>query len=107
MSELEEYRKRIDEIDRELVALWQARTTCTDAVGRYKLAHGLPVLDREREAAVLEEKQALVTDPGLKEDVLRLYETIFALSRQRQHALMEQAGLSTERAEYDAEETAP
>lgn len=87
MSELEHYRDEIDRIDKELVALWQERTAITDQVGRYKQEHGMNVLDRSREEAVLEGKKALVSDPDLRQDVVTLYETILSISRRRQRRL--------------------
>ena len=54
MTDLERYRQEIDRIDKELVALWEARTLITDTVGLYKKERGINVLDRSREEAVLE-----------------------------------------------------
>lgn len=88
MSELEGYRQEIDRIDRELVALWEARTRVTDQVGRYKQERGMQVLDTAREAAVLAEKRSLVSDRELEQDVVTLYETIMAISRRRQRRLV-------------------
>lgn len=86
-NELETYRAEIDRIDRALVALWEERTAITDQVGRYKLERGLDVLDRSREAAVLEGKRALLKDKTLDKDVVTLYETILSISRRRQERL--------------------
>lgn len=88
MSELERYRGEIDRIDQQLVSLWEERTQITDQVGRYKREHGIDVLDRSREQAVLESKKALLKDPGLQQDVVTLYETIMAISRKRQRRLL-------------------
>lgn len=87
MTDLERYRQEIDRIDKELVALWQERTAITDQVGRYKQEHGMNVLDRSREEAVLEGKKALVSDPDLRQDVVTLYEAILSISRRRQRRL--------------------
>ena len=74
MTELEQYRAEIDRIDKELVALWEERTRVTDAVGIYKGKRGMNVLDSSREAQVLENKKALVSDRDLQNDVVTLYE---------------------------------
>ena len=49
MSDLEQYRQEIDELDEQLVRLFLRRMEVTGKVGEYKLAHGMQVLDRERE----------------------------------------------------------
>ena len=45
MTELEEYRGKIDAIDRALVELFLQRMEVTGAVGAWKREHGVPVLD--------------------------------------------------------------
>ena len=47
MSDLEQYRQEIDELDEQLVRLFLRRMEVTGKVGEYKLAHGMQVLDRE------------------------------------------------------------
>ena len=53
MSDLEQYRQEIDELDEQLVRLFLRRMEVTGKVGEYKLAHGMQVLDRGRERRVL------------------------------------------------------
>jgi chorismate mutase/prephenate dehydratase len=88
MSELDALRGQIDEIDAQLVALFEQRMAVTLKVGQYKQANGLPVLDVSREHHVLEEKQALVQDPALKTAVTTLYESIMGISRRQQRRLV-------------------
>ena len=89
MEELHTLREQIDDIDRQLADLFARRMAVTHKVGQYKAAHGLPVLDREREAQVLAARAALV-DEELREDVTVLFETILSLSRRRQEELADQ-----------------
>lgn len=89
MEELEALRREIDRIDAGLVDLFRQRMAVTEQVGRYKLAHGMKVLDRAREAQVLANKTALVEDP-LKADVTTLFEAIMAISRRQQRRLVEE-----------------
>ena len=44
MNDLEEYRRRIDAIDAQLVQLFLRRLEVTWMVGEYMKANGLPVL---------------------------------------------------------------
>ena len=89
MKDLNELRQEIDIIDRQMVALFEQRMTVTEQVGRYKLAHGMPVLDRSREEQVLAGKTALLEDKTLSADVTELFETIMAISRRQQQALLD------------------
>ena len=91
MSELDALRDQIDGIDRELVELFCRRMAVTRAVGEYKQAHGIPVLDVARERQVLEKKRALVDTPELKTAVTTLYETVMGLSRRQQRALVRES----------------
>lgn len=55
MRELSDIREEIDRIDEELTALLCRRLDCAAQVAAYKEAHGLPVLNAERERAVIEQ----------------------------------------------------
>ncbi len=103
MDELSEYREQIDRIDRELVRLFEARMAVTGRVGEYKLRQGLPVLDPGREREVLAEKAALTRDDALKADVVSLFESIMALSRRQQRALVREGVADPAYAAYMAD----
>lgn len=88
MSELEELRAQIDDIDAQMTALFEKRMAVTRRVGTYKKAHGIPVLDRSREDAVLAGKEALLKNPYLKTDIKDFFSSIMAISRRQQRALL-------------------
>ena len=92
MNDLEEYRRRIDAIDAQLVQLFLRRMEVTRKVGEYKKANGLPVLDSGREKQVIAAKTALTGDPARKADVAALYESIMAISRRQQRKLVREEG---------------
>ena len=73
MRELAQIRQELDEIDREMVKLFERRMTLCREVARTKLAQGKPVLDASREAQVLESRAARLTDASLVEAVQALY----------------------------------
>ena len=89
MDELQELRREIDAIDRELVELFRRRMDVTARVGAYKRSRGVPVLDQERERQVLQNKGELAGE-ALRPAVITLYQTIMALSRRQQRDLMGQ-----------------
>lgn len=92
MSELDQLRSSIDEIDRQIVALFEQRMAVTEQVGRYKQSIGMPVLDAGREREVIQKKIQCLTNPNLKTDVSLLYQSIMAISRRQQRALVEESG---------------
>lgn len=91
MRELAKIRQELDEIDREMVKLFERRMTLCREVARTKLAQGKPVLDASREAQVLESRAAMLTDASLAEAVRALYREMMALSRQEQEKLLREA----------------
>ena len=90
MSTLEELRAQIDDIDAQMVALFEQRMNVTRQVGEYKKEHGMPVLDRGREAEVLAKKESMLKNPYLKTEVKDFFSSIMAISRRQQRALLAQ-----------------
>lgn len=86
MKELAELRQELDQLDGELVALFEKRMAISRQVAQYKLAHDLPVLDSGREAQVIASRAAMLTDTSLAPSLRALYETIMRLSREEQEA---------------------
>ena len=92
MSQLDELRGEIDEIDGQLVPLFLRRMAVTGRVGEYKKERGIPVLDSARERQVIAAKTALADTPAAKADVAALYESVMAISRRQQRALVREGG---------------
>ena len=84
---LDTLRKRIDEVDRQLVELFKERMAISAGVARYKQEKGLPVLDAGRERDKLMRISELAGEDFA--DYSRvLYSTIMALSRSYQEKLL-------------------
>ena len=90
MKELVELRLELDQLDREIVSLFERRMGISRQVAQYKLAHDLPVLDTSREAQVIASREAMLTDGALAPAVRILYETIMALSREEQEKWLQE-----------------
>jgi len=90
MKELQSIRQELDAVDRELVKLFEQRMILSREVAQYKLANGLPVLDRGREEQVLMSRGAMLSDPYWANPVRALYETIMALSRAEQENMLKE-----------------
>ena len=52
--DLNEIRQEIDKIDSQLIELLERRMDCTKAVGEYKQAHNIPILDTKRQQLILD-----------------------------------------------------
>ena len=89
MKDLSTLRGEIDAIDRQIVGLFCQRMDVTRQVGEFKQASGVPVLDPERERQVLLTKGELAGD-ALRPAVIKLFQTVMALSRRQQRDLMGQ-----------------
>ena len=47
--ELNELRKQIDKVDKQMAKLFEERMDIVKHIGNYKKEHNLPILDKERE----------------------------------------------------------
>ena len=85
INDINDIRKEIDEIDKELVDLYIRRMNCSARVAEYKREHGMPVLDASRERALLN-KISELSGSEFEEYTRTLYSTILDLSRSYQHS---------------------
>ncbi len=95
MSKLDQLRGNIDEIDHQIVHLFERRMAVTRAVGEYKREIGMPVLDATREREVIAQKLKLLTNRELQADVVLLYEAIMGISRRQQRNLVSEGRENT------------
>ena len=88
--DLNELRIKIDEIDRQMVELFDRRMRIAAEVAAYKKENGLPVLDASREKAKLEAVSAMAED-DMADYTRALYVQLMALSRDYQQVLLQNA----------------
>lgn len=94
--DINELRKQINDIDEQLVDLFNKRMAVSLGVAQYKLESGMPVLDKSRERAILE-KVAGASSPEIANYTRMLYSNIFDLSRSYQHKIINGASPLTEK----------
>lgn len=87
---LESVRIEIDQINREIVALYERRMACVDEVVRIKAEQGLPIEDSKREAEVLAKMSAYLENEEYASDIETLFGCIFDLSKQHQQAKLQE-----------------
>ena len=86
---LQDCRDEIDGIDRRIVTLLNRRAAMVREIGTIKAGVGMPVIDRHREAKVLEglvdASEGMIEDEGL----VRIYRTILLECRRIQIQMIE------------------
>src|SRR6185437_4271992 len=71
MADLEELRRQLDTVDRELIELIARRLGIVASVGASKAGTGIPVRDVQRERAVLASAALTARQLGVSEDLIR------------------------------------
>ena len=82
--ELNELREKIDQVDRQIVALYEERMVLSRGVAEYKIEKGLRVLDKAREREKLAALKALTKDDFNAHGVEELFAQLMAMSRKLQ-----------------------
>jgi len=86
--DLQELRTKIDQIDDELIGLFQKRMDLSIDVARYKKQHGISVHDPVREQEILDHLSSKV-NKGRESAIVALYTLLFELSRNEQEKILE------------------
>ncbi|MDD2969814.1 MAG: prephenate dehydratase domain-containing protein, partial [Lachnospiraceae bacterium] len=92
MQDLSDLRNKIDEIDQNIVSLYEQRMDISKKVAEYKISTGKKVFDQEREAAKLRSVKELTHNDFNKHGVEELFEQIMSMSRKLQYQLLTDSG---------------
>ena len=92
MASLEELRERLDEIDGQLVDLYEKLMKVCEEVGEYKVKAGRKVFDRQREKEKLADVASRVTGDFNKKGIQELYQQLMSMSRKLQYQQLVEAG---------------
>ncbi len=87
-----ELRGKLDEIDENIVALYERRMDICRQVAEYKISTGKKVLDRQREQEKLAKVKSLTQDEFYKKGVEELFEQIMSMSRKLQYRMLTESG---------------
>lgn len=88
MSELDGYRKKIDEIDKEMTRLFEERMDTVIKVGEYKKQNNLPVLNKEREKEVLEKNVGYLKNRDYSEELKVFFNALMNIAKELEHKKM-------------------
>lgn len=80
-EKIDEWRRRIDEIDRKLVELLSERARCALEIGHLKRQASLPLYQPEREREILARAEAANPGPLPDTAIRRLFERILDEAR--------------------------
>lgn len=91
MDEIERWRKRIDEIDEQLLKLLNERSQCAVEIGRLKKKVNQPAWQPDRERQIL--RHVVDSNPGPLDNaaIRRLFERIIDEARSLERHVMENA----------------
>ena len=88
MKNIEDWRRRIDEIDEQLVKLLNERSQCAMEIGHIKQTANLPLYQPEREKQVLANAAGYNRGPLPDTAIMRLFERILDEARSvERHAM--------------------
>lgn len=79
--DIEDWRKKIDELDCRLVALLSERARAAVEIGRLKRNTSMPIYEPDRERIVFENVQQANPGPLPGRDLVRIYERIIDVMR--------------------------
>lgn len=79
--EISDWRKKIDELDEQIVRLINQRAEAAEAIGELKKTAELPVYEPQREQAVFEHVRAVNPGPLDDAELLHVYERIIDVMR--------------------------
>lgn len=85
--ELNDYRARLDVIDRKILSLFAERMDIVAEIARWKQENQLPVLDSGREEEKLRQVEA-ESPPALAGYSRKLFSVLMELSRNRQERIL-------------------
>ncbi len=92
METIEELRERLDEVDDEIVRLFERRMELGSRIGECKIRDGLKVVDRQREKDKLQDVAGKVSTEFGKKGIRELFEQLIAMNRKQEYQQLVKAG---------------
>lgn len=93
MQDLQKIREEIDDIDNQIVELYEARMKLTEEVAEYKINTGKQVFDKEREESKLATLSGQAKSAFTRHGIRELFEQIMSMSRKKQYKLLTKHGI--------------
>lgn len=90
MSRLDEDRKKIDTIDKQIAELFEERFNVVKDVIDYKIENRLPILNSGREKEITEKNTKRIQDEDIREYFKVWYEELLLLSKEYQKQIQDE-----------------
>lgn len=90
--DIADWRKKIDEMDRELVQLLNQRAQAAQEIGRLKRNTSMPIYEPQREKTIFTNVQQVNQGPLPESELRHIFERIIDVMRALQRAEMQSAG---------------
>jgi monofunctional chorismate mutase len=88
MSSIEELRKEIETIDMEMITLFEKRMSVSSKIAAYKRENKMPVLDKEREKALIAKNVSNLTNKEFEEYYTEFFTGMLDVSKKYQHDIL-------------------
>lgn len=99
MEDLDDLRKQIDNIDSEIVKLFEKRMEVSVKVAQYKMENDIPILNASREEEVIKKNIDRLKNKGFEAAAEVIFKTIMEVSKEEQARLISGSNAS-EKPEY-------
>jgi chorismate mutase/prephenate dehydratase len=93
MADLTELRGQLDEIDEQIVALYEKRMDVCKEVAGYKINTGKKVFDRQREQEKLAKVKSMTQNDFYARGAAELFELLMSVSRKLQYRMLTESGV--------------
>jgi len=84
LEEMEILRREIDEIDEQLVMLFEKRMELVRKIGDIKRQKGMEITDSQREEYVIKKALEKLNDKGLSEELEMFFRNLISISKKIQ-----------------------
>ena len=99
--DIADWRKKIDEIDQQLVEILNQRAQAAQEIGRLKRQTSMPIYEPDRERIVLEQVQQQNRGPLQHRHLVQIYERIMDVMRNVQKDEIVEEGPRSGETEFD------
>ncbi|WP_283679807.1 chorismate mutase [Lentilactobacillus sp. Marseille-Q4993] len=87
MTELDDFRNQIDELDNMLTLLLEKRFEVVNQVGDYKQKNGIAIFNSNREDAVIDKVLSRIKDPAKQAYIANVFREIMDESKEYQNEI--------------------
>lgn len=89
MENLTALRGEIENIDKQMAALFEQRMQCAGKIADYKSENGMPILDEGREQKLIKKNEAYINEELFKPFYRQFMYSMLDISKQYQHTIVE------------------